>query len=101
MITFTRTSCLDATKAAAAFGCAREVAICAKDITGVELLIAMPVGGNPWRIRWTSHFANLGAMEAAAAKLRANPQYNQLVARMSDCCIAGATVDEVWRSDQA
>jgi hypothetical protein len=98
MIAFYRSSTILPGKLTNAVAFAKEVAACAKDVTGVDVSVAMPVGGNPMRIGWAARYDNLGAFEAAMGKLMADPKYLGLVAKAGENFMAGATHDEIWRA---
>jgi hypothetical protein len=43
--------------------------------TGIDVKIAVPVGGNPSRIAWIANYENLAQFEAAGLKLLADQKY--------------------------
>jgi hypothetical protein len=60
---------------------AKEVTGFVKERTGVDVTIAMPIGGNPNRIGWAGRYENM-----------------ELLAKAADLFIAGSAHDELWRS---
>jgi hypothetical protein len=98
MITLYRSASLLPGKLPNAVAFAKQVAAHAKDVMGVDVRVAMPVGGNPMRIGWASSFDNLGAMEAAMNKLLADTKYLALIGNAGEIFMAGTTHDEIWRA---
>ncbi len=98
MITFFRSASIASGKVASAHGFAREIAAFIKDKVGVEITLAVPVGGNPNRIAWAGRYESMAAMEAAMDKLMADPKYMELVGKGGENFIAGSVRDEFWRS---
>jgi len=76
---------------------AKQVAAYFKDTVGVEISVAMPVGGNPSRNGSATRYENLGALEATLGKLMADPKYMEMVAKGGENFIAGSMHDEIWR----
>lgn len=56
MISFHRTACVKSGMMADAMGVAREFIAVLKKVTNVDARLEMPIGGNPWRIRWSIQF---------------------------------------------
>jgi hypothetical protein len=98
MISFYRSACIAPGKTPSALAFAHEVAAYAKTLTGVDLKVGVPVGGNPSRVGWSSQYENLAAMEAAMAKLSGDAKYWEMVGRGADNFVAGSLHDEIWRS---
>jgi hypothetical protein len=98
MITFYRSASIASGKVPSALGFAKEISAYVKDKVGVDVGIAVPVGGNPNRIGWAARYDNLAAMEAATDKLMADPKYLELVSKGADNFIAGSVHDEIWRT---
>ncbi len=97
MITFHRIACVQAGKMGAAMAFAHEIVAYLKDVQQLQVEIAIPVGGNPNRIAWSSRYADLAALEVATEKMLKDTKYQQLVAKSADCLISGATRDSIWR----
>lgn len=98
MITLHRSASILPGKLTNAVAFAKEVAAHAKSVTGVEVSVGMPVGGNPMRIGWAARYDSLGAYEAAMGKLMADPKYLDMVAKAGESFMAGSTHDEIWRT---
>jgi len=96
MINFHRTACVKNGMMVAALGVAQEFIPIMKKVADMDVRLELPVGGNPWRIRWTIQYADLNAMSAATTKLMANPDYVALLGKIAEYLISGASVDEVW-----
>ena len=98
MITLHRCASIFPGKLTNALALAKQVAAYVKDVTGIDVSVAMPVGGNPMRIGWAARYENLGAFEAAMGKLMADPTYLEMVAKAGESFIAGSTHDQIWRT---
>ncbi len=98
MIHWSRTASTVPGKLASAQAFAAEAVAYAKAKHGQDLVVSMPVGGNPNRIRWSTQFSSLAAYETYVEGLRADPGYAALLSKGTDCFIAGSMVDEFWRS---
>jgi len=57
----------------------------------------MPIGGNPYRITWTSRYQNLGELEEKNLKMLADQKYIELLTVGNDIFIAGSAFDTIWR----
>ena len=97
MISFHRTAGIKSGMLLSALGVAKEFVPVVKKVAGVDVRVELPIGGNPWRIRWTIQYADLNAMEVANAKLMANADYQALLGKIAEYVISGASVDEVWK----
>lgn len=64
----------------------------------VGLTMLVPVGGNPFRIAWTSTYPDLGALGDFQAKLLGDRKYAEIISGAADSFIPGATTDEIWRT---
>jgi hypothetical protein len=98
MIAFYRTASIAPGKIGSALAFAKEIAAFIKAKEGLEVAVALPVGGNPNRIGWSTRYENLGDMEARMGRLQADPKYAEMVAKGADNFIAGSVHDEIWRS---
>lgn len=97
MITFNRIACVQAGKMGGAMAFAHEISSYIKDAYGLQVETAIPVGGNPNRIGWSSRYADLAAMEAINDKMLKDTKYQQLTAKAGEFFISGATRDSLWR----
>jgi hypothetical protein len=98
MIAFYRSASIATGKWTNAMAFAKEITAYIKDTTGVDVSVAVPVGGNPMRVGWAARYENLGAFEATMGKLMADPKYVELAAKGGDNFIAGSVHDEIWRT---
>ena len=96
MIDFHRTACVKSGMMADAMGAAREVVSLMQNVAGVDVRVEIPIGGNPWRIRWTIQYTDLNAMNAANMKLMANADYIAQLGKIAEYVISGASMDEIW-----
>ena len=65
----------------AAMAFANEISAQAKATTGVDVKIAIPVGGNASRIAWIANYENLAQYEAASLKLLGDQKFQELIRR--------------------
>jgi hypothetical protein len=98
MIAFYRSAAIAPGKVGSAVAFAKEISAYVKDKNKTDLLIAMPVGGNPNRIGWSTHYENLGDLENKMNQLMTDPKYLEMVAKGSENFIAGSVRDEIWRT---
>jgi hypothetical protein len=96
MIAFYRTACVTQGRVGEALAFAHEIATYVKDQTGVEITVALPVGGNPERIGWAASYDDLAALEETNKKLMADPKYFDLVAAHAGSFVDGSVHDEIW-----
>jgi hypothetical protein len=97
MISFYRSAGIAPGKNSSALLFAREVVAYVKEKVGIEVQIAVPVGGNPNRIGFAVRYENLAALEAAQVKLTSDPKYMELTAKGAENFVAGSFHDEIWR----
>lgn len=98
MIAFYRTAAIASGKVGGAVAFAHEIAAYIKDRHGVDVAVAMPVGGNPNRIGWSARYENLADYEKRMSAMTADPKYMELAAKGGENFIAGTLRDEIWRS---
>ena len=98
MIHFYRSVSIAPGKLGSAMTLAKEFASYLRENHGSELTVAMPIGGNPNRIGWSTTYENLGAYEAAWAKIMADQNYLEMVRKGSENFIAGSVRDQLWRT---
>jgi len=96
MINFHRTACVKSGMMSEALAVAQEFIPLMQKVAGADVRLELPIGGNPWRIRWTIQYADLNAMNTVNLKLMANPDYTALLAKIAQYLISGASLDEVW-----
>jgi hypothetical protein len=97
MISFYRSVGVAPGKNVSALVFAREVVAYIKEKLGIEVHIAVPVGGNPNRIGFSVRYENLAALEATQVKLTSDPKYMELTAKGAENFVAGSFHDEIWR----
>jgi len=97
MIVFFRSASIAPGKNAGALKFANEIAAYLKDKYGLAMEVAIPIGGNPNRVGWSSRLESLAALEAAQAKLHGDTKYAELIAKGADNYIAGSVHDVMWR----
>jgi hypothetical protein len=97
MISWYRVAAIAPGKMVSAVGFAHEIAAFVKGKTGVEVRVAMPLGGNPNRIGWSSQHESLASFEIGMSNLIADSKYMEIVAKAADYFIAGSVHDEMWR----
>ena len=66
--------------------------------TGIDVKIAVPVGGNPSRIAWIANYENLAQFEAAGLKLLADQKYMELTNKAAGILVPNTLHDEIWRT---
>jgi len=98
MIAFVRVACVRPGKHVAAMGFAKEISAFLKDSYHLDMEVLRPVGGNPYRIAWSTRHADMAAMEAVTTKMHADPKYWALLNGASEYFIAGATRDDIWQT---
>lgn len=96
MINFHRTACIKSGMMGNALAVAQEFVATMKQVAGVDTRVELPIGGNPWRIRWTIQYADLNAMSTSNMKLMANADYLALLGKIAEYVISGASTDEIW-----
>jgi hypothetical protein len=97
MIAFYRTVAIAPGKLESSVAFAKEVAAFITTKTGVELLVAMPIGGNPNRLGWSARYESLADFDAMMTGLMTDPAYLELLRNSADNFIPGSVHDELWR----
>ncbi len=97
MITFYRSAVILPGKTPKAIEFAKEIAALIKKLSGVDVNVGMPVGGNPNRIGWSSSYESLAQMEAAMTKMTTSKKYWDTLGKTSELFVAGSVNDEIWR----
>jgi hypothetical protein len=98
MITFVRTATIAPGKLVEAMGFAHQVGQHVEKITGLKVVVATPVGGNPFRIAWVTAQPDLAAVEANNDKLLGDAEYMKQVEGGAQLFLPGSVHDEMWRS---
>ena len=97
MIAFVRTSSVATGKVGNAMAFAKEISAYIKSHFGVEVTVLTPIGGNPWRVAWSSRYQDLAALQAMMHKMTADQGFWELANKNADCFLAGATHDAIWQ----
>jgi hypothetical protein len=98
MITSYRTANVAPGKFPSAMKFAHEAAAYIKQKTGEENRIAVPIGGNPFRIGWSAEHENLAALDAYLMKLAGDQKYIEMLVKNADNFIGGSVHDQIWRA---
>ena len=98
MIRFVRTASIEPGKFADAIAWARQISEFMKRQHGLQLEVMLPVGGNPHRIAWRAEYESLAALDALQARVLADREYQELLAKGASNFIAGSLNDAIWRT---
>ena len=98
MIHFYRAAAIAPGKLMGALAFAKEISTYLKEKHGVNVEVAMPVGGNPFRVGWAATYESLAAFETATTKMMADVNYLEIARKAADNFIAGSVRDELWQS---
>ena len=82
----------------AAMAFAIEISTQVKTTTGIDLKIAVPVGGNAARMAWIANYENLAQYEAVGLKLLADQKYLELIKKAAGLFVPNTLHDEIWRT---
>jgi ribosomal protein L1 len=82
----------------AAMAFATEASAQVKATAGVDVKIAIPVGGNASRIAWIANYENLAQYEAAGLKLLGDQKYQELIKKAAGIFVPDTLRDEIWRT---
>jgi hypothetical protein len=66
--------------------------------TGIDVKIAVPVGGNAARIGWIVNYENLAQYEAAGQKLLGDEKYLEIIKKAAGILVPNTLHDEIWRT---
>lgn len=64
---------------------------------GIDVQVAMPIGGNPNRISTMTKLRDMAAVETTLATLMADEVYTRLVEEIAPHLTSDGTHDEVWK----
>ena len=98
MILVQRTASVAPGMFSAAMAFATEAAAQVKATTGVDVRIAVPVGGNAARITWIANYENLAQFEAVGQKLLGDQKYQELIKKSAGILVRETISDEIWRT---
>lgn len=98
MITFYRRVMALPGKTPAALTFTKEIAAHIGTLTGHEVRVGVPVGGNPSRIGWSVAYENLAAMDEAQMQMTSDAAYWEMVAQTATLFVPGSAHDDIWRT---
>lgn len=98
MITFCRSVSIAPGMLSAAMAFANEIKAQVKATSGVDLQIAVPIGGKASRLAWIGNYESLAELDTAMVKLLGDPQYQELVKKAAGIVVPDTLVDEIWRT---
>ena len=98
MITLTRSATVVPGMFSPAMAFANEISKQFTATTGIDVKIAVPVGGNPSRIAWIANYENLAQFEAAGLKLLADQKYMELTKKAAGILVPNILHDKIWRT---
>ena len=98
MITLCRSMSVAPGMFSAAMAFATETSAQVKATTGVDVKIAIPVGGNVSRIGWIANYENLAQYEAVGLKLLGDQKYQELIKKAAGIFVPDTLHDEIWRT---
>jgi hypothetical protein len=82
----------------AAMAFATEASAQVKATAGVDVKIAIPVGGNASRIAWIANYENLAQYEAASLKLLGDQKFQELIKKAAGIFVPDTLRDDIWRT---
>lgn len=98
MITFVRTVSIMPGKTAEILGFAHQVKTYVKQKYDLDMVLSMPIGGNPNRIAFVATTPSLSDFETLTGKLATDAEYQQIIATSAANIIPGSVHDELWRA---
>jgi len=82
----------------AAMAFASEISAHVKTTVGIDLKIAVPVGGNAARMAWIANYENLAQYESMGLKLLGDQKYLELIKKGAGIFVPDTLHDEIWRT---
>ena len=82
----------------AAIAFANEISAQVKTTAGIDLKIAVPVGGNAARMAWIANYENLAQYEAMSLKLLGDQKYLEMIKKAAGIFVPDTLHDEIWRT---
>ena len=98
MIHFTRTTSITPGKVADAMTFAGEMIEFISATQGKKMQLLLPIGGNPYRLRFYASYETLAEMEKAQAALMADAKYLSILGKSATLFIPGSAHDDIWRT---
>ncbi len=75
----------------------KELAAIVKQLTGVQMALGVPIGGNGAEVARIDQVDSLAAYEEIVAKTMADPKYRAVTQRLSGLLVPGSLHDQIWR----
>ena len=101
MVYFSRTASIVPGKAGEAIAFGNLIAKYIKETYGTTLEDLVPIGGDPNRIAWHTHYESLADWEAVTANLTTDKLYMEMVSKQANTFLAGSVRDDLWRTVRA
>ena len=98
MITFIRTATLMPGEPEAR-AWASEIGSLVARITGNQVRVGMPVGGNPAGICWIVQYESLAQLEEHMAKWVSNPEFQAMGKRQEGLIVPGSVNDQIYQTN--
>jgi hypothetical protein len=98
MLYFSRTASIAPGKASEAIAFGHLIAKYIKETYGTDLVVLVPIGGDPNRISWHTHYNSLADFEAITTNLMTDKLYMEMVAKQSNTFLPGSIRDDLWRT---
>jgi hypothetical protein len=76
---------------------AKEMQAALTRVLGREVSVLSAVGGDPMQVAYSGRYENLAEVEAAGAKIAADPEYRALFKKTEDFAVPGSYRDQIWR----
>jgi len=92
-----RTASVAPGKFTEAMAWAHEMATYIEKKCGCQYRVSVPIGGNPYRIRWTTELAGLTELGELLSKLSGDQHYPPMLKQASDLFMATSSDDEIWQ----
>jgi hypothetical protein len=98
VIHFMRSATIAPGKIGDAIAFANDISRFIKDNYGTDVVVLMPVGGNPSRIAWHANYDSLAQWQELADRSLRDPNYMEIIAKNSATFLPGSVQDEIWRT---
>jgi hypothetical protein len=99
MITLVRTATVIPGKHAAVRDWAAEVGAIVSRVSGRQVHVGAPVGGNVSGICFIAQFDSLGQMEEALAKVMSNSEFLATLIRVEGMLVPASVTDQIFRTN--
>jgi ketopantoate hydroxymethyltransferase len=98
MIIFARSADIAPGKVGEAMAFAKEIAKLFEKLTGAELTVMTPIGGNPNQIFWRTTYKDLAGLEAAQTAAIADATYMAKIAGAAGLFLPGSVHDRIFKT---